>query len=174
MRQWSLKKYALFCLFIFAITVIGRELGKPSSEVGAQSDTSMATLSPATKIDTIISRQDAEGVQSRDFDSATADRMTAYMRERMAVKVGEAGLAGVSFEPVVVEIDGTKLIVIRTRANGVASSITIAGVVGNELVRVGCFDRSGRTDVPLTTGDCAHAVNDAFGVRLPSAPSPAA
>ena len=140
-----------------------REAGAPLGSVGAAQP----------KVVAIITRQDAEGVTEADFSPDFLQNLGDWIEERTvanakkhwdAANVPEASRK-LSNESVYVQAGPHKLAVVRIRIGDTTPNATIAGIVGTEMVRVGCIDGGGES-VLLTSGPCDDRIREAFGTSM--------
>jgi hypothetical protein len=71
----------------------------------------------------------------------------------------------VSFHPRYADFPTQRLAVIEMHIDGKAAGAGVFGLVGSELVRVVCLDRSGDS-VHLDSGECGQNIVERFGVSF--------
>lgn len=123
----------------------------------------------------ISSVQSAEGVTDADLDLVTLKILETWtvntILEKGKSKYAELGYDPNTFNPeidansVYVSVSGKKLAVIRINIGNLIRAVTIMGIKGNELHRVGCM-RSSNHDIPVWSGECGNKIQEVFGVTL--------
>jgi hypothetical protein len=68
-------------------------------------------------------------------------------------------------DSVYMSIDGKKLAIIKIKVDNIMRSVTILGIEGSELIRVGCI-RGSNHDIPVFSGECGAKVQKAFGLSV--------
>lgn len=129
-------------------------------------------VSQESKIQLVVSSQDAEGIDQSRLDLTFLKSLEVYTAERVEIKAKEyLASIGQPDAPVLITSESTyvyagsmKLAVIRLR-DAVSRQVFIAGIVGNELKRVACIRRTDQ-DIPISYGPCAEKIYETFGVKV--------
>ncbi len=147
-----------------------------SREVGEAQDSSATSASPIrpsfADTEVVVSRQASEGITEADFSQQFLTNLEAWTIERTtanakkywdAASISEKD-ARLSGESVFIERFGHQLAVIRIKIGGTTPAATIVGVKGDEIFRITCVDRSGRS-VSVTAGPCDEKIREVFSAR---------
>ncbi len=119
----------------------------------------------AKRVDAMIVRQPANGLTDADITPEYAQELKAYLLENiqanMPTDAGKitGGAAGVMV------VNGRRILVNRFALNGQESMVSIAGLVGREMVRVTCSTGGPRID--YRSPECASAIRQGLHVELP-------
>lgn len=163
---------------VFAAIAFASKQSETNSPLTPQSASQIQTVA-LPEVKTIVSRQDAEGVTEADFSPEFLKNLEAWTHQRTianaekhwdALNVPESARI-VSVEGVYVEAGGKKFAVLRTRTNNIAPSAVVVGVLGSDLVRIGCVVEA-EQDVQISSGPCNEKVKEVFGVSLSPLSSP--
>ena len=155
---------------IVVVQQIAGYLGKTSAE--RQNKAEAAARSKNAELRIIVSRQDAEGVTQKDLDLEALKKLEAYTLETVRKRTKDNQVAeglpptdmNFTAESVYVESGGLKLAVIRIR-NDYLFAVTVMGIVGKELIRVGCL-RPSPERIPIASGQCAEKINEVFNITI--------
>ena len=119
--------------------------------------------------------QSAMGVTEADLDQEGLTNLENWVVETILQKsrnkFAEMGYEAKDFKPrivaksVYVIAGGKKLAVIKVDIDSSMRSVTIMGIKGNELHRVGCI-RGSNHDIPLWSGECGNKIEEVFGVSV--------
>ncbi|MBE0547768.1 MAG: hypothetical protein IH627_08970 [Rubrivivax sp.] len=129
------------------------------------------TKSPEVKV--LVASQDAQGVTQASFDLDSLRNMEAHILERTRVKSNEY-LASIgegkrkvklTSQATYVQSGAKKLMVIRIADEAGLVTVTVAGIVGQELKRVYCAKETPGAP-PISYGPCGEKIREVFGVKL--------
>ena len=119
--------------------------------------------------------QTSEGVTEADLDQQGLKNLENWIVEMWRQKAKnsfiEMGGKPEAFKPnmtaksVYVTAEGKKLAIIKVNMDNAVRMVTIMGIVGDELHRVGCL-RASNHDIPVWSGECGKKVNEVFGVSI--------
>lgn len=131
------------------------------------------TAETGAEVRAFVSTQDAEGVTQADFDIDFLQQTEAYMLEATRVKadeylasIGKSAIKSkLTSQATYMEVDTKKLMIIRISDEAGVTSVTVAGVVGNEFKRVTCVKKSPGAP-PVLYGPCGQKISSTFGVKL--------
>lgn len=156
-------------------------LGVATAPLFAASEGVQKTSTPAhqkTEMKPVMAfttTQDSEGVTEANLDQAGLANLETWIVETMLQK-GRNEYAEMGYNPkdlkpkvsansVYVTVGGKKLAVIRVNMDNSMRSVTIMGIQGAELHRVGCI-RASNHDIPVWSGECGNEVRKTFGVSI--------
>lgn len=168
-RQW-LTMFLGMIVVVPAAQFIGKSMGESENRREQAANIQPSPMADSMRV--MVSRQDSEGVTEADFSPEFLKNLESWTVERVAAnadkyldaaKVPESERNFVG-ESVYVETDGHKLAVTKLRIGEEVPGAFIVGIVGKELVRVVCFDRSG-SNVAVTSGPCGEKLHEVFGFR---------
>ncbi len=126
----------------------------------------------------IVSKQDSEGITQDQMTQIFLSRLEKYAEDRIKAIVKshyessgqKAPVTDMISESNYIELDGTKLALVRVFEEGKSNSIFIHGIKDKEIVRILCASQT--TDrVEITTGDCANKISEIFGVSFHGTPT---
>lgn len=147
-----------FAVFIaFNWWVLERAKGDPSPPVAT-----------AAGLQVMTSEQDAEGVTEADLTPAYAQSFAAYTAARsaeLAKQHASEPLPALTSAGTIITIDGKRLALARTMAEGQVIALTILGIQGTSAIRVACVAMDD-TPVQLTSPQCRQAIEQAYGVSF--------
>lgn len=129
--------------------------------------------SGSTQIQTIVSRESADGFTEADINVNVMLKLEARTLEQFrAGMVRELSTAGKTFNParmtadsVVTEIGSRRLIVTRIKTDGQVTAAQVFGVNQQEAVRVACVPSAIVDDIVMSR-ECRARVQSIFGVNL--------
>jgi hypothetical protein len=134
--------------------------------------TTLAAESPDVQV--VVTTQDAQGITQASFDQAFLKMTESWIVERTRVKAKEylisigKGTQEVKLisEATYIEKGAKKLMLVRISSpNGAPSSITVIGVIGQEVKRVLCA-RETVGPIPISYGPCGNKITEVFGVKF--------
>ena len=162
MRTWW--TWAGVFVACVAISVAGRTYTDQlvNRELPPLTPSQLAEAKASATVTALVTRQSSDGVTVENFDQQFLDNLGAWLAGRVNSK--DPGQSHVP-EGVYLEVGGKKLAVIRLRTHGVTPNVSITGIEGDQVVRVTCVSDM-LFDVPVTTGQCADKINEAFGVSF--------
>ena len=171
-RQWALTIVGMLVIIPVA-QYLGRSLGEARNALDLESSVLEPDFSQ-TRV--IVSHQAADGVSEADFDQHFLTNLESWVVERTLANAEKyfdsalvpENLRKVSGESIYVDQYGHRLAVVRIRIGGTNPNATIFGVLGDELIRIGCFDRSG-ANVAIMDGPCSEKIEEIFGDPLETA-----
>ena len=120
-------------------------------------------------VEVLVGRQAAEGVTEADFTQEFLTNLEGWVVERTGVHAKKY-LDAASIpeterrfigESTFIERYGHKLAVVRIRIGTTTPIATIHGIVGDELVKVMCVNRS-KDHVPIADGPCDDKLQEVF------------
>lgn len=125
------------------------------------------------EVEAFVFSQDAEGVTQADFDLDFLRQMETHILEATRVKADEylasigkgAIKSKLTSQAAYMEAGTKKLMIIRISDEEGVTSVTVAGVVGNEFKRVTCIKKSPGAP-PVLYGPCGQKISSTFGVKL--------
>ncbi|MDO7833613.1 hypothetical protein Q4610_01010 [Sphingobium sp. HBC34] len=152
---------------------LAKYVGRVSGEVANGSELPRKELASVSDIQTLVSRQDAEGVTDADMSPEFLKNLEAWTLERVKLKAkphwDAAGVPqeqrAVTAESVYVSTASHKLAVTRLRMGQTTPQAMIFGIVGTEAVRVLCMNSNG-DDVPVASGPCDEKLREVFGESI--------
>ena len=125
-------------------------------------------------IQVVVATQDAQGITQANFDQEFMKMTEIWIVEASQKRANEY-LASVgkatknvklSGKSIYIEKGTKKLMLVRMfDANGALLSITVIGVLGEEIKRVLCI-RSTLGQIPISYGPCGKKIAEVFGVSL--------
>jgi hypothetical protein len=154
------------------ISPLAKCAGREAAELKSQSD---ATVPENLGVRTMVSTQTSHGFTEERLNEAWLDEFAGYSEGRIATlatpKWDEMGVPQaqrtVKAEPVIVDVSGRKLGVIRFRIDQVTPMAMIVGFQNGEFLRVVCINDSAG-DVPVLTGACGAKLSEVFNIKLDS------
>lgn len=177
-----LKRIAVGLALTPLAILAGQYLGERAAGAGPQQvrgieDAQLAEVAKASGVDdeiaTVATSQDAQGLDESDLTPAYLRGLEAWTVERLRVNALR-GLAEEGDNRTDIEIEANsvyvfagplKLAVTRVMLDGRAFLVSVVGVVGSELRRVGCV-RDSAEPIPITSGPCAKKIRDTFGASV--------
>ncbi len=155
----------------FFAMVTASSLSQSSSEPSI-SETNTLGMAPVT---TLASVQSSEGVTEADFDQVSLENFESWIVEEM-LRIGKNHFTEKGFNPIDLKpkveaksvyliAEGKKLAIVKVNVENSIRSVTIMGIKGGELYRVGCIRRSNH-DIPVFSGSCGNKVEEVFGVSI--------
>ena len=166
------KQWALTIVGMLVVIPVAQLLGKSLAEAQNARDASQVIPKPAfTDTEVVVSRQPADGITEANFDQAFLANLQSWVVERTmanAQKYLDAANVPQSMrdftgESTLIERYGHRLAVVRVRVGESTPNATVVGISGNELVKIGCINRSG-ADVTVTDGPCDSKIREVFSV----------
>ena len=133
------------------------------------------TSTESEKVFAAITSQGTDGVTTSDLDQNALKNIEAWIVQTTLRKAknyySDLGNDSANLQPKVVansvylNVDHKKLAIIKINIDNLVRSVTILGIEGEELLRVGCI-RKGNQDIPLFSGECSAKIQEAFGVSI--------
>lgn len=171
------KQWALMFVGILVVVPLSQFLGRSLAEQHNgrdRAETANARAKVGQNTQVLVSRQDSEGVVNEQVNVESANAIGEYSLERMkhhtkkilAEMNSSDSVEMMTQKTVLVPNDGLNLIVTRFYIGDVNHSLQVAGIKGNELVRVGCISPRGDVEVMLA-GKCAGALHEQFNFEMP-------
>ncbi|MBA3576065.1 MAG: hypothetical protein H0W39_00410 [Sphingomonas sp.] len=164
------KQWVLAIAGMILVIPVAQFLGRTTAERANASDAARNPAVPSfAETEAIVSRQPSEGITEADFDQELLANLEAWTLERTAANAEKywdaasvpQSLRQISGESVLVERYGHRLAVVRIRTGNTTPTAMIAGIDGQELVRIVCVDRSG-ANVSIAAGPCDAKIRQVF------------
>lgn len=156
-------------VFVIAMALFlpwyGRFLGERAN---AREQAASPPVATAAGLQVMTSEQDAEGVTEADLTPAYAQSFAAYTAARsaeLAKQHTSEPLPPLTSAGTIITIDGKRLAVARTMAEGQVIALTVLGFQGTSAIRVACV-ATDETPVQLTSPQCRQAIEQAYGLSL--------
>lgn len=143
----------------------GRFLGERAS---ARDQMAPLPVANTAALEVITSEQDADGLTEADLTPQYAQSFAAYAAARsaeLAKQHTSEPMPPITGVGTIITIDGKRLAVARTMAEGQVMSLTVLGIQGTSAVRVACVAMD-ETPPQLTSPQCRRAIEQAFGVSV--------
>lgn len=121
-----------------------------------------------SSIRTYVGEQDAEGVTDADLTPAYAQSFAAHTAARsaeLAKQHTSEPMPALTSAGTIITVDGKRLAVARTMAEGQVIALTVLGIQGTSAVRVACVAMDD-TPVQLTSPQCRQAIEQAYSVSF--------
>lgn len=126
---------------------------------------------------TIVSIQGAEGLTDADLTPAMAQKLEQWSVDMNRKKISQSLAASgqdpklayrmrIDSQSLVNIVGGKKLVIVRMNIEDVMREVSIIGIVGPQLYRVGCL-RNSNHDIAVFSGECAKVLRERFKISLP-------
>lgn len=123
----------------------------------------------------VTSQNNTEGFSEAHLDMDVLSRLEDWVadttKEKLLAEYAARGLDvgdvenRIVTESLYLTIQGKKLALVKTNMAELVRHVTIFGFKGDQFNRVTCIQQGGH-DIPLSRGQCAEKIYEAFGVRL--------
>jgi hypothetical protein len=167
------RRLLLAAALVFVVPLAGYLMaGKPNSP-SARPQVGQVTWDTSPRVFVIASREDAEGLTQADmtpealtrFEAVTLERFKKHMAAVLARRGKAFNADQMTAESVYAEIGHKKLAVTKLKVQGITLAVQFLGIVGPELVRVGCVTDQ-PSDVVVAAAPCNDKIRETFGVSL--------
>lgn len=128
---------------------------------------------PAPQVTVMVNRQSSDGVKQDHMNQKFLDNFESYTKEKIVEKIENhyksrninVPTLNIKAESNYIVLGSTKLAIVRVFEGARSNSAMILGIIGDELVRVGCFSESAY-QVEVSSGECGEKIEQTYGVSF--------